>query len=105
VQIYCMLSENRTARILVISLLVLLLIRLLVMLGLIIFGSSMMAETGRMNIGGGFMALCVVWTLLIAAALLGLIVLLSRGTGATGHRGVHQQTYVPRFSIKPTLFT
>jgi hypothetical protein len=100
-----MLNENRTARILVIGLLVLMLIRLLVILGVMIFGSSMMAEMGGMNMSGGFMALCVVWTLLIAAALLGRIVLLTRGTGASGNRGVHQETYSRRFRIKPMLFT
>jgi hypothetical protein len=58
-----------------------------------------------MNMGGGFMALCVVWTLLIAAALLGLIVLLTHGNCATGNRGVHQETYGRRFHIEPMLFT
>jgi uncharacterized membrane protein len=83
-----MLIENRTARILVVSLLVVLVIPLVVMLGMIIFGSSMMAQMGGMQMGSGFMALCVLWTLLVAAALIGLIVLLTRGTGARSHREV-----------------
>jgi hypothetical protein len=81
-----MLIENRTARILVISLLVLLLAPLIVMLGMMMFGSGMMAQMGGMQMGGGVMALCALWTVLVAATLVGLIVLLSRGTGATGHR-------------------
>jgi hypothetical protein len=58
------------------------------MLGMMMFGSDMMAQMGGMQMGGGFMAVCALWTVLVAAALIGLIVLLSRGTGATGHREV-----------------
>lgn len=43
-----MLLENRAARILVVSLLVLLLIPLVVMLGMMLFGSGMMAQMGGM---------------------------------------------------------
>src|SRR6266496_4781914 len=89
----CMLIENRTARILVVSLLVLLLIPLLVMLGMMMFGGGMMAQmggmqTGGMHMGAGFMAICVLWTILVAAALIGLIVLLARGTSVTRHREI-----------------
>ena len=44
-----MLIENRAARILVVSLLILLLIPLVVMLGMMLFGSGMMAQMGDMQ--------------------------------------------------------
>jgi uncharacterized membrane protein len=59
----------------------LLLIPLLVMLGMMIFGGGMMAQMGGMQMGAGIMALCVLWTVLVAAALICLVVLLSRGGG------------------------
>ncbi len=77
-----MFIENRTARILVVSLLVLLLIPLLLMLGMMMFGGGMMAQMGGMHMSAGVMGLCVLWTVLVAAALIGLIVIL------TGHRDV-----------------
>jgi uncharacterized membrane protein len=84
-----MLVENRTARILVVSLLVLLVIPLLVMLGMMMFGGAMMAQMGGgMHMGAGLMALCFLWTLLMAAALIGLIVLVTRGSTSTRHREI-----------------
>ena len=81
-----MLIENRAARILVVSLLVLLVIPLLAMLGMMIFGGGM--TTGGMHMGAGLVALCFLWTLLVATALIGLIVLLIRGGVSTRHREI-----------------
>jgi hypothetical protein len=91
--------ENRTARILVVSLLVLLVIPLLVMLGMMMFGGGMIGQMGvmQMHMGAGFMARCVLWTVLVAAALIGLIVLLTRDTGVTGRREV------PSIGMHPPL--
>ena len=83
-----MLIENRAARILVVSILVLLLIPLVVALGMMLVGGGMMAQMGGMHMGGGLMALCGLWTLLVAAALIGLIVLLTRGDTSSRHRDV-----------------
>ncbi|HZT69410.1 MAG TPA: hypothetical protein VFC10_06645 [Terriglobia bacterium] len=83
-----MIIENRTARILVVSLLILLLIPLVVMLGMMLFGSGMMAQMSGLHMGAGAMALCVLWTVLIAAALVGLIVLLTHGDGSPRHREI-----------------
>ena len=74
--------DNRVVRLVVVSLLVLLLIPLLVMLGMMMFGGSMMTQmSGQMGgmMSGGFMALCVLWAVLVGAALVFLIVLLVRG--------------------------
>jgi uncharacterized membrane protein len=74
--------ENRIVKWAVVSLLALLLIPVVVMLGMMIFGASMMAQmTGMM--GGGLASLCALWTVLVAAALVFLIVLLTRGPGAS----------------------
>ena len=81
-----MIIENRTARLVVVSLLVLLVIPLVVMLGMMAFGSGMMAQMGGMQMGAGMMALCVLWTVLVAGALIALIVLLTRGSDAAAHR-------------------
>jgi uncharacterized membrane protein len=64
----------------VIGLLVLLLIPVVVMLGVMIFSAGMMAQMGGM-MSGGLMALCVVWAILVAAALVFLVVSLTRGSG------------------------
>jgi len=79
-----MLIENRAVRLVVIALLVLLTIPLVAMLGMMMFGGGMMAQMGGMQMSAGAMALCVLWTVLVAAALIFLIVLLIRG--ATGMR-------------------
>lgn len=81
-----MLIEDRTARVLVVSLLVLLLIPLLVGLGMMIFGGAMMSQMGGMHMGAGLMGLCFLWTVLVAIALIGLIVVLTRGDVSTRHR-------------------
>jgi len=74
-----MLIENRPVRLVVVSLLVLLLIPLLVMLGMMMFGGGMMmAQMGGMHMSGGMTALCSLWSLLVVAALISLIVLLTR---------------------------
>ena len=78
-----MLIENRTVRLVIVTLLVLLVIPLVAMLGMMMFGGGM-AQMGGMQMGAGAMALCVIWTVLVAAALIFLIVLLVRG--ATGMR-------------------
>lgn len=75
-----MFIENRTAKVAIISLLVLLLIPLLVMLGMMAFGTGMMAQMGG-TMGSGGMALCILWSVLVAAALVFLIFLLGRGPG------------------------
>lgn len=75
-----MFIENRTAKVLIILLLVLLLIPLLVMLGTMAFGTGMMAQIVG-TIGSGGMPLCIVWSVLVAAALVFLIFLLGRGPG------------------------
>lgn len=77
-----MVIDNRVVRLVVVSLLVLLLIPLLAMLGMMLFGGPMMAEmSGQMGgmMSGGVMALCVLWTVLVSAALIFLIVTLARG--------------------------
>jgi hypothetical protein len=71
-----------------VSLLVLLLIPLLVMLGMMMFGGAMMAQMGGMHMGTGLMTLCFLWTLLVAAALIGLIVLIAHGDLSTRHREI-----------------
>jgi uncharacterized membrane protein len=78
-----MLIENRTVRLVIVTLLVLLVIPLVAMLGMMMFGGGM-AQMGGMQMSAGAMALCVLWTVLVAAALIFLIVLLVRG--ATGMR-------------------
>ena len=83
-----MLIENQTARILVISLLVLLVIPLLAALGMMTFGGAMMAQMGGIHMGTGLMALCFLWTVLVAAALIGLVVLLARGDASPRHREI-----------------
>ena len=75
-----MFIENRTAKVAIISLLVLLLIPLLVMLGMMAFGTGMMAQMGS-TMGSGGMAPCILWSLLVAVALVFLIFLLGRGPG------------------------
>ena len=80
-------DRNRTPRILAVSLLVLLLIPSLVMIGMMRFGGGMMAQMG-MQLGTGVMALCVLWTVPVAAALVGLIVLLTRGNRLPRHREI-----------------
>jgi hypothetical protein len=75
-----MFIENRTAKTALIVVLVLLLIPLLVMLGMMALGSGMMAQMGG-TMGSGGMALCILWSVLVAAALVFLIVLLGRGSG------------------------
>lgn len=82
-----MLIENRTARVALVILLILLVIPLVVMAGMMAFGGGMMAHMGGgMQMGSGFMALCVLWVVLVAAALIFLIVLLTRGAGSYGPR-------------------
>ena len=71
-----MFIENRTARVAIISLLVLLLMPLLVMLGMMAFGTGMVAQMGS-TMGSGGIALCILWSLLVAAP----IFLLGRGPG------------------------
>ncbi len=78
-----MLIQNRAMRLVFITLLVLLVIPLGAMLGMMMFGGSMMAQMGGMQMGAGAMALCVLWTVLVAGALIFLIVLLVRGTNTT----------------------
>ena len=78
-----MLIENRTVRLVIVTLLVLLVIPLVAMLGMMMFGGGM-AQMGGMQMSAGAMALCILWTVLVAAALIYLIVLLVRG--ATGMR-------------------
>ena len=73
--------DNHVVRWIVVSLLVLLLIPFVVILGMMMFGSSMMAQMSGM-MGSGLAGLCVLWTVLVAAALVFLIVLLTRGSGA-----------------------
>ena len=51
-------QKNRTARILVVSLLVLLAIPLLVALGMMVFGGGTMAQMSGMHMGTGLMVLC-----------------------------------------------
>jgi hypothetical protein len=75
-----MFIENRTAKTALMVLLVLLLIPLLVMLGMMAFGAGMMAQMGG-TMGSGGMVLCILWSVLVAAALVFLIVLLGRGSG------------------------
>jgi hypothetical protein len=75
-----MFIENRTAKTALIVLLVLLLIPLLVTLGMMAFGAGMMAQMGGM-MGSGGMTLCILWSVLVAAALVFRIVLLGRGSG------------------------
>jgi len=87
-----MLIRNRALRLVVISLLALVLIPLLLMLGMMTFGGAMMAQMGGMQMSTAGMALCALWTVLVAAALIFLIVLLIRGVENTGRRGVHQPT-------------
>jgi len=72
----------------VVSLLVLLQIPLLMMLGMMMFGGAMMAQMGGMHMGAGLMALCFLWTVLVATALIGLILLLTRGAASTRHREI-----------------
>lgn len=73
-----MFVENRTAKAIMIAVLVLLVIPLLVILGMMAFGSGMMAQMGM---SGGAMALCILWSVLVAMALIFLIFLLVRGPG------------------------
>lgn len=85
-----MVIENRTVRLIVVSLLVLLLIPLLVIVAMMMFGGGMMSQMGETQMGGmhmsaGLMALCVLWALLVSAALIALIVVLVRGTQGTAH--------------------
>src|SRR5712691_12808654 len=92
-----MVIDNRLVKWVVVSLLVLLLIPIVAMLGMMMFGGGMMAQmsggtmSGGMMSGGmmsgGMMALCFLWTLLVAAGLIFLIVLVTRGTG-TGRREI-----------------
>ena len=51
--------------------------------GMMTFGGGMMAQ---MNMSSGAMALCLLWALLVAAALVFLIVLMTRGTPGAGRR-------------------
>ena len=74
-----MLIENRTKTALIV-LLVLLLIPLLVTLGMLAVGTGMMAQIGGMMGSRGIM-LRILWSVLVAAALVFLIVLLGRGSG------------------------
>ena len=78
-------TDNRPIRWVVVSLLILLLIPLLAMLGMMMFGSGMMVQMSGGTLSGGVMGLCALWTVLVAAALVFLIVLLvRRGDGTTG---------------------
>ena len=73
-----MFFENRAAKVAIISLLSILVIPLLVMVGMMAFGTGMMVQmAGTMGTGG--MALCILWSVLVATALIFLIVLLGRG--------------------------
>jgi hypothetical protein len=60
------------------------------MLGMMIFGSGMMAQTGGMQMSAGIMVLCGLWTVLVSAALVTLIVLLFRGPGGPERNRVSQ---------------
>ena len=82
-----MLIENRTARVALVILLILLVIPLVVMAGMMAFGGGMMAQMGGgMQMGSGFIALCALWAVLVAAALIFLIVLLTRGAEPSAPR-------------------
>lgn len=72
--------ENRTARVVLVALLVLLLIPLVIMLGMMIISGGMMAQMGGM-MGGGMMTVSILWSLLVVAALAFLIYLLTTGSG------------------------
>src|SRR5947208_28431 len=79
-----MVTDNQMIRWVLVILLILLLIPLLVMLGMMMFGGGMMGQMsgGMMSFstaGGTAMALCALWAVLVAAALVFLIVLLVRG--------------------------
>ena len=77
-----MIIENRTVKVTIIAVLVLLVIPLLVMVGMMALGSGTMAQMGStMGSGGMALALCILWSVLVAAALIFLIVLLGRGPG------------------------
>jgi hypothetical protein len=62
----------------IVILLILLLMPLLAVLGMIMLGSGMMAQISGGMMGGSVMALCAIWVILVAAALVFLIVLLVR---------------------------
>ena len=78
-----MVTDNRLVKWAVVSLLVLLLIPLVAMLGMMMLGGGMMAQ---MNMSSGAMALCFLWALLVAVALIFLIVLMTRGTPGASRR-------------------
>ena len=69
-----MFIENRTARLVVVALSVLLLIPLVVMLGMMVTGSGMMAQMG------GGMTACGLGSVLVAVALISLIYLVTTGS-------------------------
>jgi hypothetical protein len=75
-----MLIENRTGKMTLMVLVVLLLIPLLVMLGMMVFGSGMIAQRGGM-MGSGEMTPFILWSVLVAGVLVFPIVLLGRGSG------------------------
>lgn len=82
-----MVIDNRVVRWVIVSLLVLLVIPLLAMLGMMLFGGPMMTQMGGM-MSGGVVALCVLWTVLVSAALIFLIVFLARGDPAERDRAI-----------------
>ena len=81
-------TENRVLKWTLVGLLVLLLIPLLVALGMMMFSAGMMAQMNGM-MSAGLMGVCVLWTVLVSAALILLIVLLTRDSGARAPDRIH----------------
>lgn len=55
---------------------------------MMLFASEMMARIVLTRTGSGFMALRILWTVLIDAALVGLILLFTRDNGLRWHREI-----------------
>ena len=73
-----MLIQNQTLRWMLAALVIVLLVPLLGSLGMMIAGTGMMTQMGMSS---GMMALCGLWSVLVAGVLAFLLIVLVRGSG------------------------
>jgi hypothetical protein len=91
-----MLIQRRTVRWVLAGVVFLLLIPLIAMLGMMLMGGAMITQMGMST---GDMALCGLWSVLVAAALILLLTLLIRGTG-----GADRESIGPAATRSPLLY-
>jgi uncharacterized membrane protein len=80
-----MLIQNQTLRWMLAAIVVLLLIPLIGSLGMMIAGTGMMTQMGMSS---SMMALCGLWSILVAAVLTFLLVVLIRGAGGSDRASI-----------------